>query len=86
MIIARAGSAVLHQSSRHSKHGLESPLEARVQLELVQETFAQAPKKIVQFRGQSEGEFVNWLQRIFRNKVIDKIREAAAAHDDIRRE
>jgi RNA polymerase sigma-70 factor (ECF subfamily) len=54
--------------------------------DLVQDTFEQAVKNFGQFRGQSEGERVKWLQKIFRNKAIDKIREATAAQDDVFRE
>jgi RNA polymerase sigma-70 factor (ECF subfamily) len=54
--------------------------------DLVQDTFEQALKNLDQFRGQSEGERVNWLQKIFRNKAIDKIREATAANKDVLQE
>src|SRR5439155_1042931 len=54
--------------------------------DVVQDTFEQAWRNRDQFRGQSEGERVKWLQMIFRNKVIDKIRKAQADKDDVRRE
>ena len=44
-------------------------------------------KSIDQFHGQSDGERVQWLQKIFRNKVIDHARkEQAACRDQRRRE
>jgi RNA polymerase sigma-70 factor (ECF subfamily) len=54
--------------------------------DVVQDTFEQAWRNRDQFRGKSEGERVKWLQMIFRNKAIDKIREAQAGRDDVRRE
>jgi RNA polymerase sigma-70 factor, ECF subfamily len=54
--------------------------------DLVQEAVLQALQNLDQFRGKSEGERVKWLQMIFRNKAIDKIREAKAGKADVRRE
>jgi RNA polymerase sigma-70 factor, ECF subfamily len=54
--------------------------------DLVQDAVLQALQNLDQFRGKSEGERVKWLQMIFRNKAIDKIREAQADRDDVRRE
>jgi RNA polymerase sigma-70 factor (ECF subfamily) len=54
--------------------------------DLVQDAVVQALENLDQFRGKSEGERVKWLQMIFRNKAIDKIREAQAGKDDMRRE
>jgi RNA polymerase sigma-70 factor (ECF subfamily) len=44
-----------------------------------------ALEKFDQFEGESEGELVRWLQRILKNLVIDKIREAHANERDINR-
>jgi RNA polymerase sigma-70 factor (ECF subfamily) len=54
--------------------------------DLVQDAVLQALQNIDQFRGKSEGERVKWLQMIFRNKAIDKIREAKAGKADVRRD
>jgi RNA polymerase sigma-70 factor (ECF subfamily) len=54
--------------------------------DLIQDTFEQALKKLDQFRGHSDGERIKWLQMIFRNKAIDKIREVTGPEDDVRRE
>jgi RNA polymerase sigma-70 factor (ECF subfamily) len=54
--------------------------------DLIQDTYVQALKNLDKFRGQSEGERVKWLQKIFRNKAIDKIREMTGPEDDVRRD
>jgi len=54
--------------------------------DLVQDAFEQALKSLDQFHGQTEGERVKWLQKIFRNKAMDRIRKETAAKEDVRRD
>jgi RNA polymerase sigma-70 factor (ECF subfamily) len=53
---------------------------------IVQSVFCRALEKLDQFRGESDGELIRWLQRILDNIVKDKIRAAYAQQCDIRRE
>jgi RNA polymerase sigma-70 factor (ECF subfamily) len=50
--------------------------------DLVQETMVKALENLDQFRGPNEAALVRWLQRIFCNVVIDKIRHARAQERD----
>src|SRR5262249_27452648 len=54
--------------------------------DLVQDALLRALQKLDQFRGQSEGERFKWLQKIFRNRAIDRIREETAEQDDVHRD
>jgi RNA polymerase sigma-70 factor (ECF subfamily) len=54
--------------------------------DLVQDTFEQALENLDKFQGQSEGERVKWLQKIFRNKALDRVRAETAAKGDVRRD
>jgi RNA polymerase sigma-70 factor (ECF subfamily) len=51
--------------------------------DLVQETLLKAQKKIDQFRGTTEAEFVRWLQQILANTLRDEIRKARAQERDV---
>jgi RNA polymerase sigma-70 factor (ECF subfamily) len=53
--------------------------------DIAQDVYCKALEKFDQFEGESEGELVRWLQRILKNLVIDKIREAHADKCDINR-
>jgi RNA polymerase sigma-70 factor (ECF subfamily) len=54
--------------------------------DLAQDAVLLALENLDNYRGKSEGERVKWLQMIFRNNAIDKIREAKAGKADVRRD
>src|SRR5581483_8107420 len=54
--------------------------------DLVQETLAKAWERLPQFRGQSEGELIRWLQRILSNVVADEVDKLRAQKRDVARE
>jgi len=54
--------------------------------EVVQDTIVQAHKALSQFRGQTDGKFVCWLQKILENMVNDRIRHETAGIRDVARE
>jgi RNA polymerase sigma-70 factor (ECF subfamily) len=47
--------------------------------DLVQQTFLNAQKEFVGFRGQSEAELLAWLRRILRNSLVDASRHYGEA-------
>src|SRR5713101_4544648 len=51
--------------------------------DLVQETFVKAYANRDQFKGQTEAEFVKWLQEILTHVVIDEIRKNRAKNRDV---
>ena len=53
--------------------------------DIVHDVYCRALEKHDQFRGESDGELVRWLQRILDNIVTDKIRAAHADKCDIDR-
>jgi RNA polymerase sigma-70 factor (ECF subfamily) len=53
--------------------------------DIVHDVYCRALEKHDQFRGESDGELVRWLQRILDNIVKDKIRAAHADKCDIDR-
>lgn len=54
--------------------------------DLVQETLARAVGRAEQFRGESEGELVRWLQRILHTVALNAVAEAGAQVRDFARE
>jgi RNA polymerase sigma-70 factor (ECF subfamily) len=54
--------------------------------DLVQDALCQAIKNLDQFKGRTEQERVAWLQKIFRNKAIDRCRKETARKADVRRD
>jgi RNA polymerase sigma-70 factor, ECF subfamily len=55
--------------------------------DLVQEAFLAAQRSFPQFRGNSEGEFVDWLRQILASKLIDLARRyLQAGRRDVRLE
>src|SRR5262245_23090697 len=54
--------------------------------DLIQDALTRAVSHADQFRGQSEGEAIRWLQQILRNVVLNKVTEARAQVRDIGRE
>ena len=54
---------------------LDSRLEARLDAsDIVQQTFLSAHRKIEQFEGETEAEFLAWVQRILERNVLETIR------------
>jgi RNA polymerase sigma-70 factor, ECF subfamily len=53
--------------------------------DLVQDALFQAIKNLDQCKGKTEAERIAWLQKLFHNKAIDRIREETAGKGDIRR-
>jgi RNA polymerase sigma-70 factor (ECF subfamily) len=47
--------------------------------DVVHDALLRAQLRLGDFRGQSEGEFVKWLQQILHTTFIDKVREQTAA-------
>jgi RNA polymerase sigma-70 factor, ECF subfamily len=54
--------------------------------DLVQDALCQAIKNLDQFKGRTDQERVAWLQKICRNKAIDRCREQTARKGDFRRD
>ncbi len=54
--------------------------------DIVQETMLQAHLQWQQFHGTTEEEFLRWLQRILKNKLIDRIRMERSEKRDPARE
>lgn len=54
--------------------------------DLIQEALTRAVSHQDQFRGDSEGEAIRWLQRILRTVVLNKVEEATAQARDYQRE
>ena len=54
--------------------------------DVVQETLFEAFQKREQFRGQTEGELVQWLREMLRHNVLDATRAARRQKRDIGRE
>jgi len=51
--------------------------------DLVQETLLKAHEKLGDFRGQTEAEFLKWLQAILANVVADEVDKARAKKRDV---
>lgn len=51
--------------------------------DLVQETLLKAHERLDQFAGDTEAEFVKWLQEILANTLVDAVRHARAKKRDI---
>ena len=65
-------------------HRVQAKLDAS---DVVQETFLEAHRNFAQFRGQSEGEFVQWLRMILAARVSNVLRHYLGTKGrDIRRE
>ena len=59
---------------------LDGRLEARLDAsDVVQETFLEAHRDFASFRGKSEAEWFEWLNRILSNNVIEAVRRHAGA-------
>src|ERR1700730_18673402 len=63
-------------------------LDARFQCrfdssDLIQETLLRAHQKLGQFRGQTDAEFVQWLDAILTNVARDEMRKATAGARDV---
>ena len=67
---------------------LEQRLRARVSpSDVVQETFFEAHRDFVQFRGRTTGEFIAWLRRILVNNLYRVVEQHILAEKrDVRRE
>jgi RNA polymerase sigma-70 factor (ECF subfamily) len=77
--------SLLHLSARRLQ--LDPRLRRRLDAsDLVQETLLKAHRKRAQFRGESEAEFVKWLQQILVNTCRDELRRADALKQDMRLE
>jgi RNA polymerase sigma-70 factor (ECF subfamily) len=72
------------QSLQARQMGLDPCLRRRFSSsDLVQETFLRAGRALAQFRGATEGERINWLQRILANVGIDQVRKETAQQRDV---
>lgn len=67
----------------HIDGRLEQKLDAE---DLVQETFLQAHQSFDQFRGTTEGEFVEWLRRVLASKLANAIRRFGTQRRNVRRD
>ena len=54
--------------------------------DLVQQTLMEAYQKLDQFKGRSEPEMVNWLNRILSNNINDAVRALRSKKRDVGRE
>ncbi|MFT7641665.1 MAG: RNA polymerase sigma-70 factor (ECF subfamily) [Pirellulaceae bacterium] len=63
-----------------AQRDLDQRMQARLDAsDVVQQTFLEAQRDLVGFRGEAEGELIAWLRRILKNNVAEEVDRHLAA-------